>query len=204
MKNEEIDADAVIKPSALQAIEHLASRGQTIILRMDQSHINDTNEVPMVSARARKRAAPIAWRVRSTQANIGFAVQRKLLDSVRAWLPDGVSVMRAADRRHGTAQLIGWGQKTGWSYRIRPKNNLTLAHGGGEPATGDVASILPRGVTGAELRRSGVSTNTGVLHDPSFTVGHAKHLILCVVQSLIARCSANSRFVLQPLAVRDS
>ena len=83
LKNEAIDADAVIKPYALQAIELLAARGQTIVLQMDQSHINDANEVLMVSARFRKRAVPVAWRVRSTQGNIGFAVQKELLDSVR-------------------------------------------------------------------------------------------------------------------------
>ena len=40
LKNREIGADAVIKSYALQVIERLASRGQTIILQMDQSHIN--------------------------------------------------------------------------------------------------------------------------------------------------------------------
>lgn len=163
LKNEEIDANGVIKPYALQAIEQLASRGQTIVLQMDQSHINDTNEVLMLSARLRKRAVPVAWRVRSTQGNIGFAVQKELLDSVRAWLPDHVSIMLAADRFYGTAQLIGWCQKAGWSYRIRLKGNLTLAHDGGELTTGDVASTLPQGVIGAELYGSGVATNIGVL-----------------------------------------
>ena len=150
LKNEEIDANAVIKPYALQAIEQLASRGQTIVLQRDQSHINDTNEVLMLSARLRKRAVPVAWRVRSTQGNIGFAVQKELLDSVRAWLPDHVSIMLAADRFYGTAQLIGWCQKAGWSYCIRLKGNLTLAHDGGELTTGDVASTLPQGVIGAD------------------------------------------------------
>jgi hypothetical protein len=34
--------------------------------------------------------------------------------------------MLAADRFYGTAQLIDWCQKAGWSYRIRLKGNLTL------------------------------------------------------------------------------
>ena len=176
LKNETIDADAVIKPYALQAIERLASRGQTIILQMDQSHINDTNEVLMLSARLRKRAVPVAWRVRSTQGNIGFTVQKELLDSVRAWLPEGVAVMLAADRFYGTAQLIGWCQKAGWSYRIRLKGNLTLAHEGGELTTGDVAARVPKGVLGAELYGSGVSTNIGVLHEK----GHKEPWIIAM------------------------
>ncbi|NUJ81314.1 hypothetical protein HUN39_15000 [Methylocystis sp. FS] len=148
LKNEAIDAGTTIKPYALAAIERLAARGQTVVLQMDQSHINDANEVLMLSARLRKRAVPVAWRVRSTQGNIGFAVQNELLDSMRAGLPKDVSIMLAAVRFYGTAQLIGWCQKAGWSYRIRLKGNLTLAHEGGELTTGEVAQRLPQGVTG--------------------------------------------------------
>ena len=176
LKNPEIGADAVIKSYAMQVIGRLASRGQTIALQMDQSHINDSNEVLMVSARLRRRAVPVAWRVRSTQGNIGFGVQKELLDSVLAWLPEDVSVMLAADRFYGTAQLIGWCQKAGWSYRIRLKGNLTLAHEGGELTTGDVASRLPKGVTGAELYGSGVVTNIGVLHE----TGHKEPWIVAM------------------------
>jgi len=86
LQNEEIDADAVIKPYALEVIERLAATGQTVILQLDQSHINDMNEVLMLSVRLRKRALPVAWRVRSTQGNIGFSVQKELLNSVKMWL----------------------------------------------------------------------------------------------------------------------
>ena len=176
LKNPEIDADAVIKSYAMQVIGRLASRGQTIVLQMDQSHINDSNEVLMVSARLRRRAVPVAWRVRSMQGSIGFGVQKELLDSVLAWLPEDVSVMLAADRFYGTAQLIGWCQKARWSYRIRLKGNLTLAHEGGELTAGDVASRLPKGVTGAELCGSGVATNIGVLHEK----GHKEAWIIAM------------------------
>ena len=84
--------------------------------------------------------------------------------------------MLAADRFYGTAQLIGWCQKAGWSYRIRLKGNLTLAHDGGELTTGDVASTLPQGVIGAELYGSGVATNIGVLHEK----GHKEAWIIAM------------------------
>jgi hypothetical protein len=58
-----------------------------------------------------KRTLPIGWRVRSTQGNIGYGVQEELLDSIKAWLPEGVAIMLAADRFYGTAKLIGWCQK---------------------------------------------------------------------------------------------
>lgn len=165
LKNEKTDADATIKPYAFDVIERLAARGQTIILQLDQSHINDTNEVLMLSVRLRKRALPVAWRVRTTQGNIGFAVQKELLDSVKIWLPEDVEIMLAADRFYGTAQLIGWCQKNNWSYRIRLKGNLTLTHEGGELTTGEAVARLPKGLEGAELYGSGVVTNIGIVHD---------------------------------------
>ncbi len=58
LKNDKTDVDATIKPYALEVIERLSARGETIILQMDQSHINDVNEVLMLSVRLRKRAFP--------------------------------------------------------------------------------------------------------------------------------------------------
>jgi len=191
LANPHIEPDAVIAPYALELIERLAARGQSVILQMDQSHINDINQVLMVSVRLGKRAAPIGWRVRPTQGNIGFAVQKELLESIRTWLPASVSVMLAGDRFYGTAQLIGWCQAAGWSYRIRLKGNLTLIHQGGELSTGDLVTLLPKGImpkgimpkgimpkgiTGAELYGSGVLTNIGVLHES----GHKEAWIIAM------------------------
>ena len=125
LANPAIDASAVIRSYTLEVMERLSARGQTLILQIDQRHINDTNQVLMVSVRLRKRAVPVAWCVRSTQGNIGFPVQKELLDSVRAWIPASMSVLLAGDRFYGTAALIGWCRGAGWSYRIRLKGNLT-------------------------------------------------------------------------------
>jgi hypothetical protein len=176
LKNDKTDVDATIRPYAREVIQRLSARGETVVLQIDQSHINDMNEVLMLSVRLRKRAVPVAWRVRSTQGNIGINVQKELLDSVRAWLPEDVCVMLAGDRFYGTAQLIDWCQKAGWSYRIRLKGNLTLRHEGGELTTGEVATRIPQGVIGAELYGSGVKTNIGTLHDK----GHQEPWIIAM------------------------
>lgn len=176
LKNERTDVDGTIQPYALEVIRRLAARGETIVLQMDQSHINDVNEVLMLSVRLRKRAVPVAWRVRSTQGNIGVGVQKELLNSVKAWLPEDIAILLAADRFYGTAQLIGWCQQAGWSYRIRLKGNLTLTHEGGALTTSDVAARIPEGVIGAELYGSGVTTNSGTLHEK----GHQEPWIIAM------------------------
>jgi hypothetical protein len=169
LKNPKTDCDVVIAAYAREVIEKLAATGQTVVLQLDQSHVNDINEVLMLSVRLRNRAVPVAWRVRATTGNIGFKVQKELLDSVQAWLPSDVAIMLAADRFYGTAALIGWCQQAGWSWRIRLKGNLSLSHQGGELSTGEIVTLQPNGVVDAELYGSGVTTNIGVLHEKGHT-----------------------------------
>ena len=176
LANRHIDCDAVMKSYAQELFSRLGGRGQTLVLMMDQSKINDLNEVLMLSARIRKRAVPVAWRVRETKGNIGFETQKDLLEAVRDWLPSGVKVMLAADRFYGTEKLVNWCRKAGWGYRIRLKSNLTLQHQGGEMTTGEAAALIPDGLEDAQLYGSGVRTNIGILHEK----GHPEPWIIAM------------------------
>jgi len=152
--NTKIICDEVMAVYAGEIFARLAARGQTIVVMLDQSKVNDFNEVLMVSVRIAKRGLPVAWRVGRTRGNIGFATQEtqeELLNEVRRWLPADADVILAADRFYGTAKLIGWCQDAGWGYRIRLKGNLSLGHEGGEMTTGEALSVMPGGLEGAEL-----------------------------------------------------
>ena len=176
LSNQHIVPDEVMKPFAQGVFKRLTGQGQTLVLMMDQSKINELNEVLMLSVRIRKRAIPVAWRVRQTKGNIGFEVQKELLDAIRDWIPAGVDVMLAADRFYGTEKLIGWCQQAGWGYRIRLKGNLTLQHQGGELTTGEAVELMPEGLEKAELYGSGVFTNIGILHEK----GHPEPWIIAM------------------------
>jgi hypothetical protein len=54
----------------------------TPVLMMDQSKVNDTLEVLMVSVRLRKRAVPLFWLAKETKGGIGFNEQKRLLETV--------------------------------------------------------------------------------------------------------------------------
>jgi hypothetical protein len=54
--------------------------------------------VLMVGLRIGGRALPLAWLAEEGPANIGFEGQRKLLEQVLAWLPEGAKVLLSADR----------------------------------------------------------------------------------------------------------
>ncbi len=65
---------------------------------MDHRHITDVPEVLMRSVRRRPRAVPVAWRVRSTPGTSGVGGQKELLHSVKAWFPEGLAILLAAER----------------------------------------------------------------------------------------------------------
>lgn len=174
--NPHIDCDEVMRPYAVEVFTRLSAQDQTIVLMMDQSKINDLNQVLMLSVRIGNRALPVAWRVRTTNGNIGFKTQKQLLDAVRDWFPDGVTVMLAADRFYGTAKLIDWCQQASWSYRIRLKGNLILRHEGWEISTLEAVSLSKEGVENVELSGSGVITNIGTLHEK----GHKEPWIIAM------------------------
>ena len=163
--NAKTGCDAVMASFAAQVAGQLSAAGQTLIVMMDQSHINDLNEVLMVSLGYRGRALPVAWRVKSTQGGIGFAAQKELLAAVKAMLPADIPVLFSADRFYGTPALVNWCVAAGWDYRIRLKSNLTLSHDGGEMTTGEVLALAPEGLSGARLCGTSAATNIFALHE---------------------------------------
>lgn len=174
--NSHIDTDDVMRVYVGEIFRRQYEAGETIVLALDQSKVNEGHEVLMVSVRMRERALPVAWRVRQTKGPIGWSVQHELLEAVRHWLPEDARVLLTGDRFYGTARLIGWCQEAGWGYRLRMKGNITLQHQGGEIITREVVQLMPEGLVNAELYGSGVFTNIGVLHED----GHKEPWIIAM------------------------
>lgn len=61
--------------------------------------------------------------------------------------------------------LINFCKKHRWQYRIRLKGNLVLLHKGRETTTGELVNFGLKGIEEAELNKSGVVTNIGLLHE---------------------------------------
>lgn len=174
--NSHIVSDEVMKAYAEEIFQRQCDAGETVVLALDQSKINDDHEVLMLSVRMRDRALPVAWRVRQTKGPIGWRIQRDLLETVRPWLPEGARVLLAGDRFYGTARLIEFCQKADWGYRLRLKGNLTLQHQGGEMVTREIAELVPEGIVNAQLYGTGVVTNIGVLQEE----GHKEPWIIAM------------------------
>ena len=125
VSNEHIDCDAMMASYAGEVARQLTANGGTLIVMMDQSHINDLNEVLMVSLSFAGRALPVAWRVRLTQGAIGFDVQGPLLDAVKAMLPPGCAggPLRGPALRHAGADRLVCGGGLGLPHKAQVQSD---------------------------------------------------------------------------------
>jgi hypothetical protein len=168
LSNERIDPLVVMGCFIPEIAAMAGENGKTVILMMDQSKIRDGFECLMVSMRVGERAIPVAWKVKEIEGNIGFDEQKPLLDAVAAMMPEGGSILLAADRFYGTAALIKWCQQQGWNYRIRLKGNLVLRHEGGEITTGEAAKANITILLDTVLNETKVKTHIGILHEKGY------------------------------------
>jgi hypothetical protein len=109
LANPRIKVDAVMKSYATEVIGRVHSNNETIILMMDQSQIGNGFECLMVSIRVGDRALPVLWRIQKTEGNIGFEIQKELLESISHFMPEGAKIILMADRFYGmvSQSLLG-------------------------------------------------------------------------------------------------
>lgn len=166
LKNPLVDTEVVMAAYAEDLLTRLGKHQHTLVLMIDQSKVNATLEVLMVSVRLRKRAVPLFWMVKETKGGIGFESQKALLEVVVGWLPEGCRVMLAGDRFYGTADLVGWCQKQGWGYRLRLKGNFCVYQDQGPDKTLDQLKGEGKKALEKARFRSGMVTSVGILHEP--------------------------------------
>jgi hypothetical protein len=179
LKNPLLSSTALLEPWARQALAAAGQQGQTIILSMDQTDLGNRFAILMVSLGIGDRALPLAWRVEAGPANLGFAVQKAVLEQVRAWLPTGAEVLLSADRFYPSVDLFAWlHAQSGWHYRLRLKGNLNVDPGFGDITTtgalaaGQTERYLPH----VRLFNQGVATNLAIWHEP----GHPEPWIIAM------------------------
>ena len=166
LKNPLVDIEVVMAAYATDLLSRLTKHQHTLVLMIDQSKVNATLEVLMVSVRLRKRAVPLFWVVKETKGGIGFSEQKVLLEVVQGFLPEGCHVMLAGDRFYGTAELVGWCQKHGWKYRLRLKGNLCIYQDQGADKTLHQLKAEGKKTLEKARFRSGMITHVGILHEP--------------------------------------
>jgi hypothetical protein len=160
-----IDDMDVMDVLADAAVADAASSGQTVVVSLDQTSVNNTQAVAMLSLRVGERALPLFWTVKACQGNLPVKTYLPLVARLAGLLPFGASVLLLADRFFGTPELIAACQKYGFAYRIRLKGNLTLTQQGGDCRVDDIPKLCPAGAIDVALANSKVCTNVGYLHE---------------------------------------
>ena len=163
--NELIDTDRVMAPFASEVLLRAAARGRRLILIIDQSKANDTQQAIVVAVRVGGRSLPIAWRVKETEGAIGFSEQRAALETALALLPEGAKVVLMGDRFYGNPDLIAWCRSKDWDWRLRLKADLLVFEEGGESTVAHCFARGERMLTDVELTTKRVRTNIGMVHE---------------------------------------
>lgn len=166
LKNPLVNVEVVMSSYGEDLLKRLMVHQHTPVVMIDQSKVNDTLEVLMVSVRLRKRAVPLFWLAKETKGGIGFDEQKTLLETVLKWLPEGCRPMLAGDRFYGTSDLVQWCQEKGWRYRLRLKGNLCVYQDQGEDQTLDQLKAQGKRNLEKARFRSGMVTHVGILHEP--------------------------------------
>ena len=163
--NELIDTDRVMAPFASEVMQRAAAQGRRLILIIDQSKANETQQAIVVAVRAGGRSLPIAGRVKETEGAIGFAEPRAALETALSLLPEGAKIVLMGDRFYGSPDLIAWCRSKGWDWRLRLKADLLVFEDGGEST---VAQCFARGecmLVDVGLTAKRVRTNIGMVHE---------------------------------------
>jgi Transposase DDE domain len=155
-----------------------SAQAHTLVLIIDQSQVNATHQMLMVSLRVGGRAVPLAWQVKNTQGAIGFAEQRAALDRVAALLPEGVRPVVMGDRFYGSPALIAWCQTQGWDWRLRLKQDLLVFEQGGESTLGECFARGEHRLSDIELTEQRVRTHVAMVHE----AGHPEPWIIALSQ----------------------
>src|SRR4029450_11784235 len=176
LANPLIDTDAVIAPFAREVLARAGAQACTPVLIIDQSQVNATHQMVMVSLRVGGRALPLAWRVKKTQGAIGFAEQRAALQAVAPLLPAGGLHTVAGDRFYGSPALIAWCREQDWGWRLRLKQDLLVFEAGGETTLVECFTRGEHLLSDVELTEQRVRTHGAMGHE----AGHPEPWILAL------------------------
>jgi hypothetical protein len=177
LKNELLVSEEVMEPNAREILNELNRKEGLIVLSLDQTDLGNRFAILTLSLKVGNRALPLAWKVESGEANIGFDGQKILLERACAWLPEGAKVLFVADRFYPSQELMHGLKAHEWSYRLRLKGNLRVEIETGVTTTGQLAQGV-KGDSHSDVRLFGsrVPTNIGILHE----AGHKEPWIVAM------------------------
>jgi len=129
VKHNQIDADAIYMPFALQILEALSSL--PLVFVMDGSQAGRNCMVLMVGVLYKKRALPIAWVVYTGKKGHTTAARHiQALEKVQTLIPEGKEVVLMGDAEYDTTEMLLWlRENTNWQYVLRTSPQIYVQEG---------------------------------------------------------------------------
>lgn len=163
-----------MKAFSMPLIQAMTSKGEIIILLIDQTTAGNGDEVLMVSLRFGNRALPVLWHVEKTKGNIGFKAQTEMLDKIKNILPEKSKVVLMGDRFYGTVNLIDYCNQQSWDYRLRLKGNTCIQILNENIAAEEIMERKEKFIQNAFLATSGSRVNLGFIHEEPWIIAMSK------------------------------
>jgi len=168
-----------MKAFSMPLIQAMASKGEIIILLIDQTTAGNGDEILMLSLRFGNRALPVLWHVEKTKGNIGFTAQKEMLDEIQNVLPEKSKVVLMGDRFYGTVNLINYCNQQSLDYRLRLKGNTRIQILSENIAAEEIMKGKEKFIQNAFLATSGTRVNLGFIHEE----GHEEPWIIAMSKS---------------------
>ena len=167
----------IMQPFVRQALALAGHNNQTIVISIDQTCINNTHGIAMVSVRINNRGLPLFWHTEQTAGNIATSKYLDLLDKVYDAMPENANVLLMADRFFDASALINKCMEYNWGWRIRLKQGRILVQEEGEITAGELMKTNPYSQIQATIGNN-TSTYVGGIHEK----GHAEAWIIAMDQ----------------------
>ena len=168
LENPRFDPAVMIQPIIDEIFTNAVNRNQTLKIIMDQTSTNTETEGLMISVKYKGRALPLLCTVvERNRGGIGYPVQRQLLDKfcqILAQYPN-LQFVFYGDRFYGTQSLIKFCHQQQWRYCLRLRGNLWITYNGQTFKSSQIKKLFPKGITNAELGKSGIQTSIYMLQD---------------------------------------
>lgn len=125
LDNERVTETDYFAPLARPLLAAFAN--QPIRLIIDTTQVGRHFRALVVGVAYRKRCLPLVWSAHAgASGNVAMSEVIRLLEQVRAWLPEGAQVTLLGDTAFRPSDRLYWLREHGWGYVIRQRKEVTI------------------------------------------------------------------------------
>jgi Transposase DDE domain len=195
LSNKLVNCNEIMGKIIPKLIKQVEKNGKTVVLIIDQTKIQNGQQLLVISLRFGSRAIPLIWKVKITSGNIEYEEQKQLLEEITKYISNPVILL--GDRFFGTADLIHYCRDKGWDYRLRLRNNINVFYKLNEYKLKDLQNIGLHFLKDVCLTNLHQQTNIGIIQEE----GHEEPWIIAMnkTPSFYTTFDYGMRWAIEPM-----